>query len=477
MSRLTPLQTALAYLAFALIFRFFSFFPTLIDHDESTYLVIANEILNGKRYWLDIFDTKPVGIFLLYAAFIKIAGNSIFFLRLLTTIWIGLTAWLIHDIQKRWIPKGHAPWLAGMFYLAMISLFTFYGVSPNTEIYFSSMAILAIWLNLRWPWKWGPMILGGLAIGCGLIIKQAVIFDAVALGLFLLWMIRRGNVEPLSRLMKVGAMALVSFVPLGLVMSWYAREGALDVFLDHQFFLPGRYLDNAHRSFAWHMIPDFFLRYFLLTALAIVAVVRLPFRQFPFIGFCLLWLFMACLAAMLPKNAFGHYFIALIPPLACLASLVWHPDIRLPKWMGWLHNPKAGYAVLIVFLLLNGLLQYNDYYSKPDPCLEACKVVESSGIKNPVIFTGTSNYQALYFMLDVRPPVAYPHPSLLFDARFRTVMEIDSTEEFKNVAAAEPDFCFFDLTAPRGDYADWLETYYSPMDTLGKVVVFQRNAN
>ena len=94
---------------------------------------------------------------------------------------------------------------------------------------------------------------------------------------------------------------------------------------------------------------------------------------------------------------------------------------------------------------------------------------------DPVIFTGTSNYQALYFLLDVHPPVAYPHPSLLFDDRFRTVMEIDSVKEFNQVTAAEPDFCFFNLVTPRGDYAAWLDMHYSPLDTLDKVVVFQRN--
>lgn len=475
MSKLTPLQTALAYLAFALLFRFFSFFPTLIDHDESTYLVIANEILNGKQYWLDIFDTKPIGIFLLYAGFIKVAGNSIFLLRLLTALWIGLTAWLIYDIQRRWIPKGHAPWLGGMFYLAMISLFTFYGVSPNTEIYFSSLAILAIWLNIRCPWQWGSMILAGLAIGCGLMIKQAVLFDAVALGLFLLWKIRRDQRDNLRRITQLGVMTLISFVPLALVMLWYFRAGALDVFVDHQFFLPGRYLDNELRSFPWQMIPDFFLRYFLITTLAVVALVRLPFRSFPMIGFYLIWLVLACLGAMLPKNAFGHYFIALIPQLAMLASLLWHPDIRLPGWMSWLHRPRIGYLLLGLFILTNGILQYKDYFSKPDPCRSAFHVVKASGIQDPVIFTGTSNYQALYFLLDVHPPVAYPHPSLLFDDRFRTVMEIDSVKEFNQVTAAEPDFCFFNLVTPRGDYAAWLDMHYSPLDTLDKVVVFQRN--
>ena len=41
------------------ILRFFSFFPTLIDHDESTNLVIAKKILKGKVLYTDMIDIKP----------------------------------------------------------------------------------------------------------------------------------------------------------------------------------------------------------------------------------------------------------------------------------------------------------------------------------------------------------------------------------------------------------------------------------
>ena len=53
----------------AFILRFFSFFPSVIDHDESTYLVIANEITKGKVLYADFTDIKPVGIFYITAAF------------------------------------------------------------------------------------------------------------------------------------------------------------------------------------------------------------------------------------------------------------------------------------------------------------------------------------------------------------------------------------------------------------------------
>ncbi len=475
LSKQSSLLIGLAYIGFSIAFRFFSFFPAVIDHDESTYLVIANELLKGQHYWLDIFDTKPIGIFLLYAGFIKIAGNSIFFLRLLTALWVGLTAWLIYDMQKHWCPRGPAAWLSGMFYLGMISLFTFYGVSPNTEIYFSSLAILAMWLVFRWPWQWWSFILAGISIGLGLLIKQAVLFDAVALGLFLLWRIIARHRNSIVHLLQLGLMTLMSIIPMLIVMGWYINMNALDVFVDHQFFLPGRYLENAHRSFAWVLIPDFFLRYFPITILAVVTVIRLSMKRVPVIGFYLLWLLLALVAALLPKNAFGHYLVSMIPALAMLAGLAWHPDTVLPRWLLWLRNPRIGYGILFAFLLLNATLQYNDYKVKPDPMKEACEFIQAAGIPEPVVYTGTTNYQILYFLLDCPPPVAYPHPSLLFDDRFRTVLHIDTIGEYNKVVAVQPDFCFFELTQPIGMFAGFLSDAYMPIDTFsGKTVMYQR---
>ena len=53
--------------ALSVLLRFFSFFPSVMDHDESTYLVIANEMLHHKTLYTDLIDIKPPGIFLLYA--------------------------------------------------------------------------------------------------------------------------------------------------------------------------------------------------------------------------------------------------------------------------------------------------------------------------------------------------------------------------------------------------------------------------
>src|SRR6187431_504425 len=66
----------------AIILRFFTFFRSVIDHDESTYIVIADALLYGDVYFRDVIDTKPIGIFGLFALFLTVFGKSIFMIRL-----------------------------------------------------------------------------------------------------------------------------------------------------------------------------------------------------------------------------------------------------------------------------------------------------------------------------------------------------------------------------------------------------------
>jgi len=79
------------YVAISLALRFVSFFPSVMDHDESTYLIIGRDILNGKNLYTDVTDTKPVGIFLFYAGLEYIFGSSIFLKRLAFALLVGIS--------------------------------------------------------------------------------------------------------------------------------------------------------------------------------------------------------------------------------------------------------------------------------------------------------------------------------------------------------------------------------------------------
>jgi hypothetical protein len=85
----------LGFLAISVGLRILTFFRSVIDHDESTYIVIGDAILQGARYWIDVTDVKPVGIFWLYAGFLGVLGHSIAAMRLMAAVFLGLTAFFV----------------------------------------------------------------------------------------------------------------------------------------------------------------------------------------------------------------------------------------------------------------------------------------------------------------------------------------------------------------------------------------------
>ena len=70
-------QVFLVFVAASILLRFLSFHYSVIDHDESTYLIIADAVLNGSYLYADVIDTKPPGIFLAFGLIQVLFGKSI----------------------------------------------------------------------------------------------------------------------------------------------------------------------------------------------------------------------------------------------------------------------------------------------------------------------------------------------------------------------------------------------------------------
>ncbi|MDV7401415.1 glycosyltransferase family 39 protein, partial [Arthrospira platensis SPKY1] len=90
-------------------------------------------------------DTKPIGIFGLLALWMACFGPSIWGIRLLATLVLALTSWLLYCAKRAGGSTPAAALAAGVLYLFLNSIFTFYGVSPNTETFFNLFVALALW--------------------------------------------------------------------------------------------------------------------------------------------------------------------------------------------------------------------------------------------------------------------------------------------------------------------------------------------
>jgi len=155
-----------------------------------------------------------------------------------------------------------APIASGVIYIFMTSIFTFYGISPNTELFFVLFSITALYLILK---KQGVLWLffAGILLGIGFVIKYVVLFDGLAIGLFYLWYtIHKGKKWPywLPRCMMLGIGFLI---PISFCCLSYLSMDMINEFTFYTFSLSGRYFAEISLQKILVYLLDFFLRFFL----------------------------------------------------------------------------------------------------------------------------------------------------------------------------------------------------------------------
>lgn len=452
--------------------RFFSFFPSVINHDESTYIVISDTLLAGYTYQVDYIDTKPIGIFLAYAFLQLLLGKSILLLRIAAAAVLSATAFLLYRAKLSFGSRPEAAFAAGLTYLFLNSIFTYYGVSPNTETFFNLFTALALWICCSRPPLWG-YFLAGLSLGLGFVIKYVVLFDGLAFGLFVLWQARQGKEWWAAGWSKALLMALGAALPFLAVIAWYQRIGHLEELWFYTFTVSGRYIESKglldhltfFLDFNLRFLPVAFFFYYALFS----AKAHSPSRQFG-----LLWAALVTAGVMLPGKFFGHYFIQFMLPFSFLAGEFFGiAREQLPKGLRWLRQPKIGYALLGLILIANLFLQYKDYYLKRDYPRQIAAFLAPQLSEEDVVYT--VNDQITYHLLGKLPPLPYVHPSLFWEGQHVRALEIPQEAEIGKLKAKQPRFLMFRTRQDTGHFAELLKERYQLVKTIEeRIWIYER---
>ena len=370
-----PFLIFLTILAFSTVLRWGTFSRTVINHDESTYIVIADEMLRGEVYLGESIDTKPVGLFWLYAVMVYVTGGSIIGLRFLATFFIALTAFFLFRAGKRATGSDRVGWAAALSYPLIMSIFTYYGISPNTELFFNSFTAAAIMLaipDLIAGWqKAEPLKLNagryavvGILLGCAVIIKPVAGAESLAIGLFLLyWGWKKSQLS--SAVFRACLPMTVAFtLPILAVIAYYSSLGMLEELYFYNWEVTRRYPADK----AWYLrlkfMADYFLRFFPLVLLVIAAWVEKE-NDRPWQQFLLLQLALVSLMVLIPGKTFGHYQVQLNPALCALAACWWLPNRKGQHWLRKFQLSK-GLRILAGVAIFIGIGHFIKYQLKPD---------------------------------------------------------------------------------------------------------------
>src|SRR5437867_2514211 len=218
-------------IALVVILRAPTLLPSMYTSDEGYYGTIANDILDGGKVYHTAVDTKPPGIYYIYAAVFRVAGrNNLLAVHLLAIFVVVATALVVRRISARLSNEWAGAW-SGIGYAVFVHAYRPGDtLAANTEIFASLLLTLSILALLRGEkearWSW--MFLSGTLVGAATLIRQP---SAVNVGVMLACLVYAWLIPGTQSLRSVAraASGIVAgvVVPIAGLALYYKSQGNL----------------------------------------------------------------------------------------------------------------------------------------------------------------------------------------------------------------------------------------------------------
>src|SRR5262249_16470663 len=194
MTRCQSRWVTVIIIALVIILRSPTLLPSMYVSDEGYYGTIANDILDGGAVYHTAVDTKPPGMYYIYAAVFQVAGrNNLLAVRVLAIFVVAATALVVWRIGARVANDWAGAW-SGIGYALFIHAYRPSDtLGANSEIFASlpiALGVLAFLQGQKKP-ALGQMFFSGALIGIATLIRQpsAVTFAAMLVCLAYGWLI------------------------------------------------------------------------------------------------------------------------------------------------------------------------------------------------------------------------------------------------------------------------------------------------
>ncbi len=392
----------------------------LVDVDEQMYLLVGQRMWDGAIPYVDIWDRKPIGLFLIFAAARLVPGNAVIVGHLFALAAAVATAGLITTFARRFArPAGALA--AGIGYLVWLELIG--GRGGQSPVFYDLPVVAAALLT--WDTVTGrrrgampAMLLAGLALQ----IKPTAMFEGAFFGIALLWAGWHRGLRPL-RLAAQGILYMaVASVPTLIALAVYAAMGHADAW----------WFANVQSIFLRHVVFDASIAKRLLGCCivllvpAIMAVRGLHAQGRPERAYLGGWLVSAVVGWLCVPPYFNHYALPLLVPLAVTGARALD---RRPMQV-LLAVSGAG------LLLLSGYPHVGesaDMRHRLAMLAERIDRVRGQGCL--FVFEAPS---ALYTATRSCLPTRFPFPYHLVEADEAPAIGVDQTAEVAHILAAGP---------------------------------------
>jgi hypothetical protein len=286
-------------------------FAGLVHPDEAFFALVGRDWLDGFLPYVDRFDVKPPGLFLLYALAEDLVGPGVAAIKGLEILAVALGAYGLWRIGETYFSRqvGLAAALLYPVYMLAMS-----GVFVPAALFLNACEIYAVWAALR-----GGFGLSGFLFGCAFTLKQSAAVEAASVFFALLAAAPDARARGVLalRFALAGAAAPLAFV------GYFAAEGALAPFWSATVLAAGGRLGGDNVGFIEGLarLPGGLRPMLALVAGATLAVLRWRGLSGP-ARLVLAWAAGALVAVVAMRAMYDHYFLPLAPPLLLLSATV-----------------------------------------------------------------------------------------------------------------------------------------------------------
>jgi 4-amino-4-deoxy-L-arabinose transferase-like glycosyltransferase len=386
--------------------------PQAID-DEAVYSVVANELVDGGRPYIDAVERKPPLLFWTYAAVFEVAGKFNWAaLHTVALVWTVGTMAGLYVIGRRLFDRE-----TGLIAALLYSVFQPWGERKNLAFNGELM------MNLPLVWAYAialgrgssrarlELLAAGALLCAGFLLKQPAAIAALPLGMYLLLpdYRRERDLTPSASFAHAALLTVGFFATLGFVLLVLRQQGILA-----EAFYWTITNHPIHHVF-WDeaiLITTMFVGACLPLLIGAVVAYRYPSiwaektaERAALVG----WLIASVAGAAAGARFYPHYYIQLIPPLALLAApcyaRLWKGKMEPPHW---LLRPRVTGVWLALTILVFSLAHWIGLISRREPS-ETGRYLRANSNQNDRIFIwGQAPY--LYLEAQRRPACRYVIP-------------------------------------------------------------------
>lgn len=335
----------LVFIFFSLLvtlLRWSSFYQSVIDWDESLYILVAKAWSEGNLPYTKIWDNKPPGIYAIFFIAISVLGHSVLSIRIVACLFVATTCFFLYRIGSLIERNGKGiGLLSGSLYA--IATLSNGGMASNTEIFFTTFVVTAFYLFFKNNFQVGELVskqflklfLIGVLLGIGFEIKYVALFDFLALSLILVFAFigqSRSNTKYLSILQAISFLTLGFVLPFIIVSLYFLLTRHFDDYIYANFTANKLRTVDIEFSFVtpikaiyWQIRDNKFFWFSMLYVTVYLCIAKtIPTRERWILSSFIVWFFINLLliCTVLRGGFYPHYFLQLSPSLCLVTAYV-----------------------------------------------------------------------------------------------------------------------------------------------------------